>query len=103
MQAEENMKKYGKMLIENAPDESTQFLKSLCTNYRPTNKPLVDQSALNGTYDNHVDRANPEDYIHLFLNNSERLVEFLEHLIKCDSKWVSTSFNIVIYQRFYYF
>jgi hypothetical protein len=29
-----------------------------------------------------VDRANPEEFIHLFLNNSERLVEFLEHLVK---------------------
>jgi len=30
----------------------------------------------------YVERANPEDFIHLFLNNSERLVEFLEHLVK---------------------
>lgn len=37
------MKKYGNILIENVPNESTQFLKTLCTNYRPSNKPLVDQ------------------------------------------------------------
>lgn len=37
------MKKYGNILIENVPDESTQFLKALCTNYRPSNQPLVDQ------------------------------------------------------------
>lgn len=42
------MKKYGNILIENVPDESTQFLKALCTNYRPSNKPLVDQVKLNG-------------------------------------------------------
>lgn len=37
------MKKYGNILIENVPNESTQFLKALCTNYKPSNKPLVDQ------------------------------------------------------------
>lgn len=40
------MKKYGTILIENVPDESTQFLKALCTNYRPSNQPLVDQVKL---------------------------------------------------------
>lgn len=35
-----------------------------------------------------VDKANPEDFIHLFLNNSERLVEFLEHLVKTNTKLV---------------
>jgi hypothetical protein len=33
-----------------------------------------------------VSKANPEDFIHLFLNNSERLVEFLEHLVKSDTR-----------------
>jgi hypothetical protein len=37
---------------------------------------------LDGTKIPHVERANPEDFIHLFLNSSERLVEFLEHLVK---------------------
>jgi hypothetical protein len=37
---------------------------------------------LDGSNIPHVERANPEDFIHLFLNNSERLVEFLEHLVK---------------------
>lgn len=35
-----------------------------------------------------IDKANPEDFIHLFLNKSERLVEFLEHLVKTDTKLV---------------
>lgn len=38
--------------------------------------------------DQHIDKANPEDFIHLFLNNSERLVEFLEHLVKTCTKLV---------------
>lgn len=46
------------------------------------------QEMLDGTVDQHIDKANPEDFIHLFLNNSERLVEFLEHLVKMNTKLV---------------
>ncbi|GJQ72175.1 hypothetical protein Trydic_g3267 [Trypoxylus dichotomus] len=73
--AELYMKKYGSILIQYAPQESTQFLQKLCTNYRPltpSKNNIIEP----------VQKADPEDYIHLFLNNSARLVEFLEHLIK---------------------
>lgn len=43
---------------------------------------------LDGSVEQNVEKANPEEFIHLFLNNSERLVEFLEHLVKCESKLV---------------
>ncbi|KAL2740379.1 vacuolar protein sorting-associated protein 11 isoform X1 [Vespula squamosa] len=95
-EAESNMKKYGNILIENVPNESTQFLKALCTDYRPSNKPLVDQSTLDGNTDYHIDKANPEDFIYLFLNNSACLVEFLEHLIKSESKWSTLVYNTLI-------
>ncbi|XP_015430212.1 PREDICTED: vacuolar protein sorting-associated protein 11 homolog [Dufourea novaeangliae] len=96
-EAEPNMKKYGKILIENVPDESTQFLKALCTNYRPSNKPLVDQETLDGNmaYQD-IDKAKPEDYIHLFLNHSERLVEFLEHLVKTYTKCSTLVYNTLV-------
>ncbi|XP_076184053.1 vacuolar protein sorting 11 [Ptiloglossa arizonensis] len=100
-EAESNMKKYGNILIENVPNESTQFLKTLCTNYRPSNKPLVDQEALNGTVEQHVDKANPEDFIHLFLNNSDCLIEFLEHLVKVDTKWSTLVYNTLIEHYLY--
>lgn len=45
-EAESNMKKYGNVLIENVPNEATQFLKTLCTNYRATNRPLIDQARI---------------------------------------------------------
>ncbi|CAL1686711.1 unnamed protein product [Lasius platythorax] len=95
-EAEANMKKYGNILIENVPNESTQFLKTLCTNYKPSDKPLVDQEALNGYTEQRVDKANPEDFIHLFLNNSERLVEFLEHLVKSDTRWSTLVYNTLV-------
>ncbi|ERL88484.1 hypothetical protein D910_05870 [Dendroctonus ponderosae] len=73
-------KKYGQILVEHLPYESTQFLKRLCTNYKPENSPIVSENMMSGNYDV-VLKSDPEDFIHLFLNNSERLVEFLEHLI----------------------
>ncbi|KAJ8946786.1 hypothetical protein NQ314_008769 [Rhamnusium bicolor] len=78
--AEHYMKIYGNILVENVPYESTQLLKKLCTNYKPNNAPLISEDMISGNFDV-ILRADPEDYIHLFLNNSERLVEFLEHLI----------------------
>ncbi|XP_072393967.1 vacuolar protein sorting-associated protein 11 homolog [Diabrotica undecimpunctata] len=76
-EAEDYMRKYGPTLVEHAPHESTQLLKRLCTNY---NKQTTNnmQDALGES------RADPEDFIHLFLNHSERLVEFLEYLINED-------------------
>lgn len=47
---------------------------------------LLLQEALNSYTEQRVDKASPEDFIHLFLNNSERLVEFLEHLVKSDTR-----------------
>ncbi|KAF5277458.1 hypothetical protein FQA39_LY18488 [Lamprigera yunnana] len=71
--AEMYMKKYGQILIKHVPQDSTNFLKRLCTNYKSL---IEDEGELEST-----EKADPEDYIHLFLNNSEHLVEFLEHLI----------------------
>ncbi|XP_014209287.1 vacuolar protein sorting-associated protein 11 homolog, partial [Copidosoma floridanum] len=85
-QAEMNMKKYGKILIENVPSEATQFLKVLCTNCISNR----------GAKENCTEKANPEDYLHLFMNNSERLVEFLEHLVKIDYKWSTTVYNTLV-------
>ncbi|CAD6232599.1 GSCOCG00006969001-RA-CDS [Cotesia congregata] len=94
-EAEMMMKKYGKILIENVPAAATEFMKKLCTNYRPVtlDRPLIDQ---NVDLDEQTERANPEDFIHLFLNNSERLVEFLEYLVKCDTKWSTLVYNTLV-------
>ncbi|KAG5888950.1 hypothetical protein JTB14_012209 [Gonioctena quinquepunctata] len=79
-EVEHYMKKYGAILVEHESHDSTQLLKRLCTNYKLNNSSDISGSIISGNYDITL-RADPEDYIHLFLNNSERLVEFLEHLI----------------------
>lgn len=48
-EAELNMKKYGNVLIENVPNEATQFLKALCTSYLPANKILSDKVNLDAS------------------------------------------------------
>ncbi|KAI5637569.1 hypothetical protein NE865_09702 [Phthorimaea operculella] len=86
--ADKYMKLYGHRLIQHQPEESTKFLKLLCTDYKPRNQPLVDENSLTGTY-REPDRAMPDDYIHMFLSNSERLIEFLEHM--CSNKEITCS------------
>lgn len=76
--AEESLRKYGFILMDKCPVETTELLKKLCTNYRDSNvrsdMDLLDASA-------HIDRANCEDFIHLFVNAPDRLIDFLEHLV----------------------
>ncbi|XP_052751117.1 vacuolar protein sorting-associated protein 11 homolog isoform X2 [Galleria mellonella] len=93
--AEFYMKKYGHTLIQHEPEESTKFLKSLCTDYKPRSKPLVDETTLTGGIRD-PDRAIPDDFIHMFLSNSERLIEFLEHMTTVDSKCSKLVYNALI-------
>ncbi|KAG8258028.1 Vacuolar protein sorting-associated protein 11 [Homalodisca vitripennis] len=95
-EAEDNMKKFGNILLQHAPKEATDLLKKLCTNYRPSSKPLIEQNAGNNREDNYIIKANPADFIHLFENNSERLVEFLEFLIQKTPKWEPLVYNILV-------
>ncbi|KAJ8712181.1 hypothetical protein PYW07_005023 [Mythimna separata] len=73
------MRQYGHRLIQHEPEESTRFLKLLCTDYKPRSKPLVDEASLSGVT-REPEYALPDDYIPMFLSNSERLIEFLEHM-----------------------
>lgn len=96
--AQDNLKKYGNMLMENCPQRTTELLKKLCTNYyqsQTINENFDGRDATNLDRNNlipttiifdtstHIDRANPEDFIHLFIKAApEHLIEFLEHSLK---------------------
>jgi len=41
--AEANLKKCGSILLQHAPQQTTDLLKRLCTDYRPNEQPLIDQ------------------------------------------------------------
>ncbi|XP_075696250.1 vacuolar protein sorting-associated protein 11 homolog [Rhinoderma darwinii] len=69
-QAESNMKCYGKVLMYHVPNETTQLLNDLCTDFpRPAGG----------------NKANPEEYIPIFANNPSELKTFLEHMTRVQS------------------
>lgn len=95
-EAETNMKKYGGILLQKCPSEATELLKRLCTDYRPSNKPLVDNSMLQGNVNPTIDRANPADFIHLFTECPQHLEEFLEYLLQEHTEWNPLLYNTLL-------
>jgi len=47
-EAEKNLRNYGSALMQHLPSETTQFLKRLCTDYKPTNAPLITDTIMDG-------------------------------------------------------
>ncbi|CAG2230700.1 PEP5 [Mytilus edulis] len=94
-EAEENLKKYGKMLISEVPQQTTELLKRLCTDYRPIDRPLIDQVNLDGGIPR-IQKASAEEFIHIFVSNSPRLTEFLEHMIKVQPNSPSLLYNTLL-------
>ncbi|XP_071068473.1 vacuolar protein sorting-associated protein 11 homolog isoform X2 [Dasypus novemcinctus] len=72
-QAESNMKRYGKILMHHIPEQTTQLLKGLCTDYQPSPEGHGDREAPGC-------RANSEEFIPIFANNPRELKAFLEHM-----------------------
>ena len=63
-----NMVDYGKQLVDKIPKQTTELLKRLCTNFG------TDLAT------NEVLRADPEDYIKLYVIQVDHLVDFLEYM-----------------------
>lgn len=90
--AEQTMKKYGNILMEKCPKETTNLLKILCTDYQPKSQLTIETiDGIEGLpiktdffdLSPQIDRASPEDFIHLFVKSSPQLlIEFLEYLVK---------------------
>eukprot|EP00092_Neocalanus_flemingeri_P014689 GFUD01015851.1.p1 GENE.GFUD01015851.1~~GFUD01015851.1.p1 ORF type:complete len:1126 (+),score=262.45 GFUD01015851.1:53-3430(+) len=79
-----HMKKYGSVLIQNVPAESTEFLKTLCV------------AGLQEGFE-----CNPEEFIHLFINDQEAMVDFLEHLVASLPSVSKTVYNSLIEYQLY--
>ncbi|CAM1311822.1 VPS11 (predicted), partial [Pycnogonum litorale] len=95
-EADDNMKKYGKILIEKEPEKTTELLKCLCTDYKPSNQPLVDAETLDGAQPSSPMKAQAEDFIPIFVNNSKKLTDFLEHMVKVQSDCKGTTYNTLL-------
>lgn len=83
---------FGDILINNAPEATTVFLKSFCTGSKFQTTGI---DSLNPTPGG-IHKARPQDYLHLFLNKSEYLVEFLEHLIQSQTGWSTQIYNALV-------
>lgn len=81
--AEFNLRTYGSALMRHMPDETTDLLKKLCTDYKAGNEPLISEEELaNGPdFVASVKAADPKQFLHLFVKNSRKMVEFLEYMI----------------------
>lgn len=110
--AQKNLKKIGNVLMKKCPQRTTELLKKLCTGYyqSPNNNRTDDHDSnqfdsntmlSNPTnfFDSspHIDRANPEDFIHFFNEATpEYLSDFLEHLLRNMNKCAQLVYNTLI-------
>ncbi|XP_019628396.1 PREDICTED: vacuolar protein sorting-associated protein 11 homolog [Branchiostoma belcheri] len=95
-EAESNMKKYGKILMSEVPQQTTELLKRLCTDYRPSDIPLADEQTLQGGMPARIHKAPADEFIHIFVSNSSKLMEFLEHMIKVQPSSPSLLYNTLL-------
>lgn len=70
-EAEKILKKYGKVLVSNLPDQTTHLLMRLCSNFST-------QTTSNGQ----PLRAVADDFIHTFVGQSSHLIQFLEFIVR---------------------
>ena len=85
------MIKYGKLLLTELPDDTTQLLQNLCTDWlprgqtpRPGTNPLwngMETVFIVSPEDVVPDWSDPALYIELFVNHRHHLTVFLEHQI----------------------
>lgn len=95
-EAEDYMKKYGKTLLTYVPEQTTDLLKRLCSDYKPSNALLVDQNMLQGAPPPAERRSHPEDFIHIFVNKSDKLLEFLQHMVTVQPRSSTLVYNTLL-------
>ena len=93
-QAESNLKNYGKMLVNEVPEEATELLKTLCTDYIPEgDKPSEGQEIQMGR---NIKKAKPDEFIHIFVHQKQKLKEFLEHMTKSRHDCSNVIYNTLL-------
>jgi hypothetical protein len=91
--ARESMIAYGKQLLTELPGPCTELMQHLCTNYHPRGADATTAGQ----------KANPEHFIALFVNQPSYLRSFLEHMIKerddCTSKVYDTLLELYLREK----
>lgn len=92
---------YGKVLIREAGEDTTELLKALCTDTRGGLFQGIDPvdaedpfGLLSPTPVSFIPRA--EEFFHIFVGRSELLESFLEHVINQSSQSDSSNFNTLL-------
>eukprot|EP00118_Oscarella_pearsei_P021494 m.241535 g.241535 ORF g.241535 m.241535 type:complete len:421 (+) comp40206_c0_seq26:703-1965(+) len=83
-EAENNLKKYGKELVNVLPLETTNLLKRLCTGDWEV---FLTERRL---------RAKPEEFIHIYVQQKDQLLEFLEHMVEVQPNSSSLVYNTLL-------
>lgn len=85
----EYLRKYGRILMADQPDKTTKLLKQLCLFYMKQLPEKVDSDEnlddildilSQNTFNSKFERNKPEKYLHIFLNNHDKMIEFLEFI-----------------------
>ncbi|KAL9962701.1 hypothetical protein ACROYT_G031830 [Oculina patagonica] len=107
------MKKYGKSLVNAVPDEATKLLKGLCTDYRPqrlertvsgsvtpvsigvfqTMTSVLDPAS---DVERKIHKARAEEFIHIFVHQKAKLIEFLEHMVQVQPHSSNLVYNTLL-------
>lgn len=99
-EAERSIKKYGNILMEKCPNDTTDLLKVLCTDYQPKSDGDGDLVVMRTDFfdaSTQIDRADAEDFIHLFVKASPALlINFLEHLVRNNNNCTALIYNTLI-------
>ena len=94
-EAEKTLIAYGKILVNNVPEITTNLLKQLCTDYIPKDttttllesndqRTQVDQSEEEPLPIKKKLKSAPESFIHIFVNQPQWLTNFIEFMIKVE-------------------
>lgn len=107
-EAEANLKTYGKVLMNNSPEETTELLKQICTDYKPIKKTEnqsenpVEVAAMKNMYissspaNTEKQRSHPDDFIHIFVHQKLKLKEFLEHMVDIRDDCSKITYNTLL-------
>lgn len=92
-ECEDLLKKYGYILMENCPNETTEIFKRICTANPNTSNPENNNEF---SFDESSKSVGQEKYFHLFIKFPDRLVDLLEYLIEKLPKCNEIVYNTLI-------
>lgn len=84
--AEENLMKYGCVLMEQCPKETTALLKKVCMDFYNNSKaaeksPVIELDSILDDFAQTKKKGSPENFLHLFGSADDHLIDFLEYFI----------------------